>query len=580
MKIYSANFWERIANARLFSWGYLAFHLFCMISMRLFLNSPNFAKEFRFWFVMFVLESIFIFGIYAFFKRFVKIYSANFVLISAFSMGLARTIITTGLGILAGTDIGVAWVFQLLLGGLFELMMVAVWANLNGAYREHNQLVADLEETRDSILGYRENAEQILEEEQEKLIERAQGALLPQIKHIEKALISRSASTVGQSALADEIRELISSQIRPLSESLRVNATNLSKPKVVYRSHARSLLAIPKRFVVRDTIFPLQTFATMVLGYLATPFWLLDRSWVIPSSLLSVTYLATIAGLQRTLSKTQKVSAWLGITSLLAIAVIAALPTYLVAKVFYPNFQQASIYGTTIVYLSVFSVAIFALRISFDYQSRGYRENLREQNSELQHEVSIFEQQLWAARRNWLLTIHGSVQSSLTAALTRLSKENVDFETVELAKRDINSAITALSKTPISQISFDQAMQNLTLTWQGVCEIEVDIKTEIKNLIAQDSRLTMCVNEIAKEAISNAVRHGDARFARISIEIIEDGLLDLTVANQGSSPASSALTGIGSSILDDFSLSWSLENDEKNGQTKLHARLPFSKAQA
>ena len=544
------------------------------------MNSANFLEFFRFYFVMFIVETIFIFGIYAFFKRFVATYSAAFVLISAFSIGIARTSITTSLGILAGSEIGVAWVYQLFLGGLFELLLVTLWANLNGAYKEHTQIVNELRDTRDSILGYRENAEQILADELEELVERARSALVPQILLIENALIERSGDAADRFLMANEIREVIDLHIRPLAESLKETAKSLRRPPRVEQSQIRSLLSIPKRFVVRDTIFPAQIYLSMLVGYLSTPFWLLDVSWFLPSCLLSISYLATIAGLQKALSKTQKFPAWLGILVLALSAVIAVLPSFLIAVVFYPDLQQACIYGLSLSYLSIISVAIFALRTSFDYQSRGYQENLREQNQTLQHEISIFEQQLWAARRSWLMTIHGSVQSSLTAALTRLSANSIDSETFKLAKRDVESAIDALSKTPAMEIEFDQAINALISTWRGVCEIEIAMQAEAKSRIADDPRLSMCVNEILKEAISNAVRHGAASFALISLEIFEDGILDLTVSNDGHTDPSTTRKGIGSSIMDEFSLSWALDFDQKSGQIKLHARLPFSKAQA
>lgn len=578
MKLLASVFWARVADAHLFTWGYLGFHVFAMLSMRLFLNSENLVEFLNFWISIFFIEHVFVFALYGLAKRFISRHSASLVMLGSLAVGTLRTLITTSLAIAVGADTGVAWQYQLLLGALYELMLVVLWANLNGAYRDHSRVVKQLKETKDSILGYRENAEEILADEQEKLIELTRSTLLPQIKLIENAIGEGSTELASRWGVAQELKGLIYNQVRPLSDSLRSTAKSLREPPKATRNHLLSVISIPKKFRIKNSIFPIYTFLAIFLGFLATPFWLLDISWVIPSALLSITYLGVIAGFKYLFRNVGETSGWVGIPVLTLMAVFAALPTYLVAVMFYPDTHMAVVYGSSLVYLSVIVVGILALLDSFDFEARLYRQNLSHQNEELAYEVALFEQQLWVARKNWSLVIHGTVQASLTAALTRLNAPDADKKTLDLARKDLERAIAALSNPPAVDIKFTPAIKEIVSTWQGVCDIDLEIHADVKKLVNKDSRLIMCLNEIVKEAISNAVRHGDARTAQVAMTLADDGVIDLTVTNDGHAPRIGGRRGLGSSLLDELTVAWSLGFDDSSSQTKLHARLPFSRA--
>ena len=548
--------------------------------MRLFLNSANFIEYLGFWLSIIVLEHVFIFSIYALAKRFIKNYSAPLVIIGTLAIGVCRTLITTSLAIAVGADSGVAWTYQLLLGALWELMLMLLWSNLNGAYRDHNKIVRKLNETRNSILGYRENAELILAEEQEKLLELTRGTLLPQIQLIEDAIDAGPIEMATRWSVAHELKGIINNQVRPLSDSLRTTAKNLAAPSMKAPSHWYSVISIPKTFRIKNSIFPFYTYAAMFLTFLAAPFWLLDVSWVIPSVLMSSTYFVLIYGIRRLVANLPEVPVWVGIPALVITAILPALPTYLVAITFYPDTKTAAVFGSAVIYVSVIVVGILALLDSFDYEASLYRKLLEDQNDELALEAALFEQQLWVARRTWSLVIHGTVQASLTAALTRLNSPDADKKTLALAKKDLDRAIAALSAPPNLDVKFSPAIKEIVETWQGVCDMDIEIEPAIKKIITKDSRLSMCVNEILKEAISNAVRHGDARTAQVSLKLADESLINLTVANDGHAPRIGGRKGLGSSLFDELTVDWSLDFNSATDQTILTARLPFSTSQA
>ncbi len=580
MKLTQTVFWQRLADAHLFTWGYLGFHVFSMTAMRLFLNSDSFQAYLSFWLGIIILEHAFIFTIYGLAKRYIKQYSVALVAIGSLVVGVVRTYITTSLAIAVGADPGVAWTYQLLIGALWELMLTILWANVNGAYRDHQKLVNELNETKNSILGYRENAEVMLADEQEKLISLTQATLLPQIQLVENALKSGNIEMASRWGVAHELKGIIYNQVRPLSESLRQSAKNLVKPAPAAPSHLVSIVLIPQRFAVKNSIFPKLTWGTMLLSFMSSPFWILDISWVIPSALLSFTYGGMLYGFKKLFDRVPSTPWWVGLPALIAIATLSVVPAYAVAVWFYPDVKAAVLYGLTLVTVSNIVIFSFAYLDSLDYEARLYRTMLEEQNQELVIEMALFEQQLWAARRNWSLVIHGTVQASLTAALTRLNAPDADKKTLDAAKKDLDRAMEALSAPPVSKINFAPAIKELVSTWQGVCDIEVEVSPELKKVISRDVRLSMCVNEILKEAVSNAVRHGDAQKAWVSVGAPSGGVIELSVANDGFAPTTGGRRGIGSGLLDELTVDWSLGYDENNSRTILRARLPFSSLQA
>lgn len=412
MKITHTKFWIRLSDVYLFTWGYFAFHLFSMFMMRVFLNSSSFFSDFGFWFLVLVVEHAIIFGVYYLAKRFITHYTGWLVALSSLALGATRTFITTTMGIAAGFDPGINIALQLITGALFEFVMVAVWSNVNGAFRDHQAIVRQLVQIRNSILGYRENAEEILAEEQENLLKLTQDSLLPQIQLIEDAVAEGNLEMSSRWSVAHELKGLIYNQVRPLSESLRTSAKLLVKPAPKSPGQIRSVLSIPSKFRITNSIFPKLNALTIALSFVAAPLWTLDESWVLISTAFVAPYFAILYGLKKLTANWPSLNAWIGVPILFVFSLVPVLPAYTAAVLFYTDLKAAVLYGLTISFTSMTVFVSLALLDSLDYGSRNYRLALEEQNRELAVEMTLFEQQLWAARRNWSLVIHGTVQAS------------------------------------------------------------------------------------------------------------------------------------------------------------------------
>ena len=137
-------------------------------------------------------------------------------------------------------------------------------------------------------------------------------------------------------------------------------------------------------------------------------------------------------------------------------------------------------------------------------------------------------------------------------------------------------ASAALAKTPDIDIDLTIALPNLVATWSGICEIKFNVTERANRALLRDVNARMCVNEICKEAVSNAVRHGEANQVQILIERTSDELLLIEASDNGRGVGKTAMPGVGSKMLDDLTVRWSLSKNRATGKTVMEAWLPLA----
>ncbi len=127
--------------------------------------------------------------------------------------------------------------------------------------------------------------------------------------------------------------------------------------------------------------------------------------------------------------------------------------------------------------------------------------------------------------------------------------------------------------TPTTSIDFEKSMQELKESWVGVCSIALEVDLRASRALATNQGTAYCVNEILKEAVGNAVRHGGATGVLAKISREKDDFIDIEIQNDGTAPRKGWKKGIGSRMLDDITLNWSLTRSGR--LTTLTARLPL-----
>jgi glucose-6-phosphate-specific signal transduction histidine kinase len=262
-----------------------------------------------------------------------------------------------------------------------------------------------------------------------------------------------------------------------------------------------------------------------------------------------------------------------GATLVIVIAAIASSATVLyLATLSLPMIEFVAIAG-----LSVFGGILAPILNALNAARQKRRAEIEARISidllEIAKQNSFFAQRVWVFRRRWLLVLHGTVQSALTAAVNRLSNaKEVDEFTVQMVNQDLLRATSAIDSNQSNSLNLEESFKELRDVWSGICSVNVKISERANRALTRNTDTTFCVNEIAKEAISNAVRHGAAKSATIEIDRVEDDLLTLEITNDGIPLRTRETSGIGSEMLDEICLNWSLENSGK--KVRLYANLP------
>jgi signal transduction histidine kinase len=220
------------------------------------------------------------------------------------------------------------------------------------------------------------------------------------------------------------------------------------------------------------------------------------------------------------------------------------------------NLAPTATLGTMIVgLLLTYSVVVDIKRIS-------YESELRDANQELNLELNRTSQLIWHVRQRAAQTLHGSVQASLTAANMRiLGAQTVDEELLEKVRQDLVRATESLTNLDGPTIDLKTSVSDLVQLWQGVCEVRVSVEEDLLTAISVNQVTSHCINEIVKEGVSNAIRHGHAKHVEVSM--LEDSAdsIRIEISNDGVTDSSDR-QGVGSQMLDEITMNWSRELTE------------------
>jgi two-component sensor histidine kinase len=83
------------------------------------------------------------------------------------------------------------------------------------------------------------------------------------------------------------------------------------------------------------------------------------------------------------------------------------------------------------------------------------------------------------------------------------------------------------------------------------------------------------MNEILKEVVSNAVRHGNASNTFGEISLLDPRTLSILISNDGLKPSKESIESVGSKMLDAVCLERTLSWNSEEQRTEFKAVLPI-----
>lgn len=256
-------------------------------------------------------------------------------------------------------------------------------------------------------------------------------------------------------------------------------------------------------------------------------------------------------------------------SALIVSSLLALLVSTILIQLLFPN-QNIIVAGMPVV-IAV-SVFLFGLISATSQGLKSFTDSviqtILDENHRLRWKTARLHQQIWQHRRKLGKMLHGPIRSILISAaiLWKQDQENppsldslVDYSAGQFKR--LNEA----NKNPM------QALDETIALWRDNCEIDLKLEKQEQAEISQDPVASELLSDLLCDAILNSVVHGGA--SKLDIEVIrEQDKLSVSVSDDGQM-TEDPIPGLGSKMLDENTLWWSLQDDQ--GTTVLKADIPF-----
>lgn len=175
--------------------------------------------------------------------------------------------------------------------------------------------------------------------------------------------------------------------------------------------------------------------------------------------------------------------------------------------------------------------------------------------------------------------LHGSVQTRLVACAmsTERAIANNDIHQLKAALVEASRILDqeSFQQDPVSSLS--QEIDRKVQLWVELCDITVHVDPPLLDAdthLGAQSTTAATVGRVIEEAMSNAIRHGDANAIVVQVDLMADATIRVTVTDNGTGVAGNP-PGMGSAFLTQATRgAWSLE--QVSDGARLIAYVPTS----
>ena len=452
------------------------------------------------------------------------------------------------------------------LGAFTNLFLVLlISAIVVSALREHTRTLEQLMAVQRDLALTRAQVQGQVETRNEEALARVKATLEREIAGLE----------TGPDAVGS-LQRLATDVVRPMSHELARSVPSWRpEPELAAARVARAE-------VVRDLgqhgpFLPIVTAALMTFVSLvpSQTFLATARLQVIAASSLGVASMLWLANraLDRLLPRRTAVGSLLLVV--LAAALAGLIPASIAGLALGGHAGVALAIGGGI-FVAGLALLAATIRAVLTQQQRTEVE-LRLSTEQLRASLVRLHQVEWFQRKALSRALHGPVQSAATAAALRLDAAvrsgTASPQLVDEVRRTLLREVDVLDGAAQPPLPVDQLADRLAGTWAGVCTVQLACDDAGFRVLAGDAVLRSTVHEIMTEAVSNAVRHGRAQEVGITVAMGSDGAERLTlVVDDDGRGEIGASSGLGTQILDQCALHWSLE--QRADGRRLRALLP------
>lgn len=468
--------------------------------------------------------------------------------------GLAVWLVGLNWGIIPESDLlfRVSSGFLLVMGGMSTLAIYEA-----SRIKQDDQLSAlNMQRTRLDELrgGIRER----IRISQQELLAKVRAILEPIVAQLRSDL----QSSDSQSAV-NTIQNAVDQLIRPLSREMGSSGSDFEQTVV---ADARAVSASklkstwPKRVQASSMMVPaLSVFATLTTA--PGPLSL----YVASSAFFAFVMVMLLVTITFEFFRAVTTRLWLPVWLALLVALVPALLVPLMCKALLDglgwitpaaSWLQFGLVLSLTVGLSFLMQVVRTQRASHELQLKAVIRDLSLLNSQLRQEV-------WFNRRRTAAVLHGPVQAALYSSAMRIKPNStLQPEMVSLIESDIATALAKLDGSNLVE-PFQEVLQQIKDVWEGIAEVSIErVSPEVQQVLDTNPTAASCALEIIREAVSNAIKHGDASRIHIAVEQSSSAFIDVKVSNDGRALIAGSPKGYGSEILDEVAFEWSINNVE------------------
>lgn len=457
--------------------------------------------------------------------------------------------------------------YRLIAGGVYYVCILTALAISVAIFDSHSSLVKGLEQKQLELSALRETLDSRLQVAMSDLREFAINVLRPRISEIDQLLRTIKDTGDKNNALL-EMQDYVEDELRPLSHRI-AHDTNLNVIQVPKIDNLRKF-ALPKKFIFSDSVHPFLLTAVGVITSVAAAQRTMNLKDSIPYAVIFAVAFFGYSYVLKKIFNNKAVNTSAGIVVGLVLTAIAGpIAIRLASTLGYSDLdylEQASMFVGLIFGLA--SIGFTILTTQRDEFAKQLEATVRQ----LSETVAILKQKEWVARRRISYVMHGTLQSSINAAVIRLgATQNPSPELIDQIRNDISVSLEQIWQDKLEKLSLARAQLSITQVWLGAVDVAWNVSAATNTILDLNPIASECLGEISREAVSNASKHGKATRVEITIEVDKSKVFFEAVDN-GNALDTGKTQGLGSELLNEVCTAWSLTPTPSGGM-KLSAEL-------
>jgi signal transduction histidine kinase len=490
------------------------------------------------------------------------------LLFAGFCMATKNYLILVGAPFFGIEDSGVP-LFRFFGGFIIGIGILVLYANVVGTRIARVNSLRELQNIENELRQFREAAFEELEDENKIAARNASLSLTPQLEALME-LVKNSKNLVES---ADRLSKFLAQEVKPFSARLSLEATKLSS--------SRDSAAVPKVFEEEIRIEPSRAIRVW-LAFLPIPFsFFLLSTFALPNltpldaAVAGIVFGICLALCKVALLRAPALSISWAFTTITLVAFISAVPSFLLIAGVPSDGNEPELLPAFLI-IPAWSVLASSMAYILDLWQSEAEGKLTVRIQELARENKLYEQKAWLARHGWYLVLHGVVQPALTTASIRAtSSTELTPEVAKQIESDLQRALDALKQNTPAKLELAHEIHSIQELWKGICEVDVQVSSQVFDEIENRETTCQVLNEVIKEVVSNAVRHGQASSAVINIDLDSVGDVKIVAANNGLRPLGNVIESLGSRMLDAVCVDRSLLWNEDSKLTEFKATIPL-----